>query len=123
MLFRSYDDPAGRMNQYLGKVDKPFIVGEFGVSSDLGQSPWRGEVAASDPAARTRSMEDWFNKAIRHPLLVGAHFFQFRDQPVSGRGDGEATLRGFVNGSDTPHFDLVELNRRLGHNLYEARSK
>jgi len=65
-------------------------------------------------------MEVYVRQAIVHPLLVGAHYFQFRDQPISGRPDGEAVLRGFLNTADTPHFDLVQLNRRLGYSLYTS---
>lgn len=116
------DDPSGRLNQYRNVVDKPFIVGEFGVTSDLGQMPWRGQIDTQEPSERLKPMENYLNHAFRHPSLVGAHFFQFRDQPLSGRGDGEATLRGFVNTADTPHFDLVQLNRRLAYNLYPIRA-
>jgi hypothetical protein len=120
--YNIYEDPAGRLNQYVGKVDKPFLVGEFGVTSDICQMPWRGQVLSPDPNERVRAFEGWFAKGIRHPLLVGAHFFQFRDQPITGRGDGEATLRGLVNIADTPHFDLVQANRRLSYKLYETRA-
>jgi hypothetical protein len=54
-------------------------------------------------------------------MMVGAHFFQFRDQPLTGRPDGEAVLRGFVNVTDTPHFDLVQVNRRVAYDLYRKR--
>ncbi len=115
------DDPTGRLNQYRGVVDKPFLVGEFGVTSDFGQMPWRGQVYSEEPTARLRTLESYLHKAFVHPALVGAHFFQFRDQPLTGRGDGEATLRGLVNTADTPHFDLIQLNRRLSYGLYQVR--
>ncbi len=120
--YNIYERPAGRLNQYRGAVDAPFIVGEFGVTSDLGQTPWRGQVMTQDQGERLQEMERWLGEAFVHPALVGAHFFQFRDQPLTGRADGEATLRGFLNVADTPHFDLVQLNRRLAYRLYETRS-
>lgn len=120
--YNIYEEPTGRLNQYRGKVDKPFLVGEFGVGSDLGQMPWRGAIYSHDPNQRVRALEDYVRKAMTHPFLVGAHFFQFRDQPLTGRGDGEATLRGFVNTADTPHFELVQANRHLGYGLYPARA-
>lgn len=116
------DDPSGRLNQYRGAVDKPFMVGEFGVTSDLAQMPWRGQIYTEEEGARLRPLENYLSRAFVHPALVGAHFFQFRDQPLTGRADGEATLRGFLNVADTPHFDLVQLNRRLAYNLYSTRA-
>jgi len=120
--YNIYERPSGRLNQYRGVVDAPFIVGEFGVTSDLGQTPWRGQVMTQDQGERLQEMERWLGEAFVHPALVGAHFFQFRDQPLTGRADGEATLRGFINVADTPHFDLVQLNRRLAYKLYETRA-
>ena len=120
--YNIYERPSGRLNQYRDAVDAPFIVGEFGVTSDLGQTPWRGQVMTQDQGERLRDMERWLDEAFAHPALVGAHFFQFRDQPLTGRADGEATLRGFLNVADTPHFDLVQLNRRLAYKLYETRT-
>jgi hypothetical protein len=120
--YNIYELPNGRLNQYRGVVDKPFIIGEFGITSDLGQMPWRGQIYTEEQGARLKPMETWLSQAFVHPSLVGAHFFQFRDQPLTGRADGEATLRGFLNVADTPHFDLVQLNRRYAYNLYRTRS-
>lgn len=117
-----YEEPGSRLNRFIGTLDKPFIVGEFGIGSDPGQTPFRGDKPDTDPNQRVKAMEDWVLKASVHPLIVGGHYFQFRDQPLSGRADGESTLRGFVNVADTPHFELVQANRRLGYNLYQRRS-
>jgi hypothetical protein len=117
-----YEEPGSRLNRFIDVLDKPFIVGEFGIESDPGQTPFRGDKLSVDPAQRVHSFENWVRKAAVHPLIVGGHYFQFRDQPISGRGDGEAVLRGFVNTADTPHFDLVQANRRLGYGLYAMRS-
>ncbi|MFT3785490.1 MAG: hypothetical protein QM770_04920 [Tepidisphaeraceae bacterium] len=119
--YNIYDLPTGLLNPYKG-LDKPFIVGEFGVTSDLGQTPWRGQIYSQEEGERLQGLEKWLADAYTHPQLVGAHFFQFRDQPLSGRPDGEATLRGFINGADTPHFDLVQMNRRLAYAMYKTRA-
>lgn len=119
--YNIYERPAGRLNQYRGVVDAPFMVGEFGVTSDLAQTPWRGQLLTQEPGERLRDMERWLAEGFAHPALVGAHFFQFRDQPLSARADGEATLRGFLAVADSPHVDLVQLNRRLAYKLYEIR--
>ncbi len=114
-------EPGGRLNRYLDVIDKPFIVGEFGVGSDPRQTPFRGEELSVDPRERSRQLTFYLERAFRHPLLVGAHFFQYRDQAITGRSDGEAVLRGFVNTTDTPHFDLVNANRKAAYDLYRKR--
>jgi hypothetical protein len=115
------DTPGGRLDRYLGVVDMPFIVGEFGIGSDPGQTPFRGKELSVDPRDRVRSFTHYVERAFVHPLMVGAHFFQYRDQALTGRPDGEAVLRGLVNVADTPHFDLVRANRLAAYGLYRSR--
>ena len=120
--YNVYDNtPGDRLNRFVGVVDKPFIVGEFGVSSDPLQTPFRGAQLSVDPNSRRAYLEKYLQNAFNQPLLVGVHFFQFRDQPLTGRTDGEATLRGFVDTTDTQHFDLIQANRRMAYPMYEKR--
>ena len=121
--YNIYDNPpAGRVNQY-NELDLPILSSEWGVGSDLQQTPFRGDsTQPSRPERRAEEMMRYAEQAIRHPNMIGAHFFQYRDQPLSGRPDGEATLRGFVNIADTPNFELVQANRVLGYNLYRMRA-
>jgi len=121
--YNIYDNPPdGRVNQY-AKIDKPLMSTEWGILSDSTQTPFRDEkLTAQTPAERAAIMQRYVEHALKLPNLVGAHFFQFRDQPLSGRPDGEATLRGFVNVADTPNFSLVAANRAVSYRLYETRS-
>lgn len=120
--YNVYDNPPDRrVNRYL-HLDIPILSGEWGVSSDPQQTPFRNSKGLSpDPRDRAGNMERYFEVAVRHHMIVGAHFFQFRDQPLTGRPDGEAVLRGFLNVTDTPHFDLVQTNRRIAYELYSKR--
>jgi len=42
------------------------------------------------------------------PELVGTHYFQWADQPSTGRLDGENYNIGLVDVTDRPYPDLVE---------------
>ena len=121
--YNIYDNPPdGRVNQY-ASLDVPIMATEWGIDSDPQQTPFRGEsLKVLTPAERAKEMQGYLERAIRHPNLVGAHFFQFRDQPLSGRSDGEATLRGFVNVADTPNFELVRASREVNYDLYQKRA-
>ena len=59
--------------------------------------------------------------ALAHPLLVGCHWFQYRDQPLLGRGDGEAYQIGFVDVCDRPYPELVRAARLNGETMYQKR--
>jgi hypothetical protein len=120
--YNIYDNPPdGRVNQY-DKLDVPILSTEWGIGSDPQQTPFRGADPGEDPGERVKLMTQYLEVAIRHPNMVGAHFFQYRDQPISGRPDGEATLRGFVNITDTPNFELVQAKRKIAYQLYKTRS-
>ena len=60
--------------------------------------------------------------ALAHPLLVGCHWFQYRDQPLVGRSDGEAYQCGFVNGTDRPYEELCAAARAVGETMYPLRA-
>jgi hypothetical protein len=121
--YNIYDNPpTGRLNQYRS-LDLPFMSTEWGIGTDPRQSPFRGRNHHSDATDRTNRVGQYLRQAIRHPNLVGAHFFQYRDQPTSGRPDGEASLRGYVNIADTPNFDLIQVNRRFADTMYRDRAE
>lgn len=123
--YNIYDEtPDGRLNQY-AEIDFPFMVTEWGIDNDSRQSPFRASrvsVAIGRKGDRSEGMARYARAAIMNPKLVGAHFFQYKDQPLSGRYDGEALLRGFINVADTPNFDLVHANRKVAYDLYRNRA-
>ncbi len=120
--YNIYDNtPSGRANQYR-EIDVPILIGEFSTGNNMVQTPFRYEGELSPrPEHRTEGLERYLQSAFSHPMIVGAHFFQYRDQPLTGRADGEAGTRGFINATDTPHFDMIQTNRRLAYELYRIR--
>ncbi|MGC4032920.1 MAG: hypothetical protein QM754_14525 [Tepidisphaeraceae bacterium] len=121
--YNIYDNPPTNRVNGFNKLDLPILSTEWGVESDILQTPFRdAKLTTVLPKERAQKIVQYVEAALRHPNMVGAHFFQFRDQPLSGRPDGEATLRGFVNVADTPNFELVQTNRRLGYGMYEFRA-
>ena len=54
--------------------------------------------------------------------IVGTHWFQYNDQAVTGRGDGEHYQIGFVNVYDSPNWELVRAARTVGETMYELRN-
>ena len=49
------------------------------------------------------------------------HWFQYRDQPLLGRGDGEAYEIGFVDVCDRPYPELTRAARAIGETMYDKR--
>ena len=82
-----------------------------------------GLAPVCDQTERARSFTRFVEGCLQHPLIVGCHWFQYRDQPLLGRGDGEAYQIGFVDVCDRPYPEICRAARKLGAELYEKRSR
>lgn len=104
-------------------IDKPVIIGEFhvGAISDTGLFH-PGLVMASDQADRARMYVEYMDTVTSNPYLVGAHWFQYTDSPLTGRAfDGENYNVGFVNIADIPYPEMVDAARSIMKDLYPDR--
>ncbi|MBR2837924.1 MAG: hypothetical protein IKE55_04015 [Kiritimatiellae bacterium] len=102
-------------------VERPILVGEFHFGCyDRGMFR-PGLAPVCDQAERGRSFTRFVEGCLQHPLIVGCHWFQYRDQPLLGRGDGEAYQIGFVDVCDRPYPELCRAARRIGAEMYEKR--
>jgi hypothetical protein len=54
----------------------------------------------------------YLRAVVDNPDFVGAHWFQYIDEPLTGRTlDGENAHVGFVTVADLPYVDLVAAAR------------
>ena len=105
-----------------GGVQKPILLGEFHFGC-LDRGMFKASLCpVGDQAERGRSYARLVQGALLHPLVVGCHWFQYRDQPLIGRGDGEAYQCGFVDGTDRPYRELCDAARAIGETMYGIRS-
>jgi hypothetical protein len=105
-----------------GGVDKPIIIGEFHFGALDRGLPHTGLRGTGSQAQRAYAYQHYVSQALAHPNIVGTHWFQYRDQPVTGRGDGENYQIGFVNVADNPYPELVQAARWIGEHLYAYRA-
>lgn len=105
----------------VGAVDKPMINGEFHFGAlDRGMFH-TGLVGTRDQDERAQCYRDFLNACLDHPRFVGTHWFQWQDQALTGRGDGENYQIGFVTVTDTPYPELVQAARDIGSTMYARR--
>ena len=102
--------------------DMPVLIGEFhfGVLDRGMYSPGLCPVGV-DQNDRAHAYTRLLQGALLHPQIVGAHWFQYRDQPLTGRGDGERYQIGFVDVADTPYPEICRASREVGENMYQYR--
>ena len=103
---------------------KPMFLGEYSFPPTY--SLLRGyeaypSASATDDADAGAQYQTNLQSAARNPWCVGVAWFEYRDEPVSGRGflgetdlnlvEGEDYAFGMVDVSDSPKYDLVNLVR------------
>jgi hypothetical protein len=96
----------------IAALGKPALLTEFHAgSSDRGPF-WPGVLAVADEAGRAPAWERMLQSVLDDPTFIGVHWFQYYDQPVSGRWlDGENGHLGLVAITDEPWRPFVD---RLG---------
>ena len=103
------------------KFDRPVLHSEFHFGTMHRGMFSAGLCPVGDQCERGRNYRRVVEGALRHPLFVGSHWFQYRDQPLVGRGDGENYQIGFVDVCDRPYQKLVEATRTIGETMYATR--
>ena len=106
--------------QFNGGADVPLIIGEWHFGAlDRGMFH-TGLVPVADQAARAQAYKDYVLGALRHPQFVGCHWFQYQDEPVTGRVFDEENYQiGFLDVCDTPYPETIAACRAVGAALYQ----
>ena len=103
------------------KIDKPVLHSEFHFGTMQRGMFSGGLCPVGDQCARARAYVRVVEGALSHPLFVGSHWFQYRDQPLVGRGDGENYQIGFVDVCDRPYPQLTAAARSVAERMYSLR--
>jgi len=103
--------------------DKPLIIGEFHFGAlDRGMFH-TGLVPVENQAARAQTYKDYVLGAVKHPQFVGTHWFQWKDEPTTGRVYDEENYQiGFLDVADTPYREIIDVSREVGRGMYRVGS-
>ena len=110
-IYKPSLDPADW--NFTENFNKPCLVGEFHFGAlDRGMfAP--GLVPAPSQALRAVMFRNYVNSVLDHPAFVGAHWFKYTDEPLTGRSfDGENYNIGFVSITDTPYPEITTAARQ-----------
>lgn len=121
----SYNIYAPRLDAKWDRVaafGKPCIIGEFHFGAlDRGMFH-PGLVSTPNQAARAAMYEDYVGSVLRNPSFIGCHWFQYTDEPLTGRSwDGENYNIGFVAVTDTPYPELLAAAKKIQAAGYALR--
>lgn len=101
------------------ELGKPCIVGEFHFgATDRGM--FSGNVTVESQEARGESYANYLQTLLSEPAFVGAHWFQYYDEPTTGRSqDGENFNIGFASITDMPYPELIAAAREANRKIYQ----
>lgn len=110
------------MKRLIARTDKPILCGEFSFPAWYGgaRAYGRYSVWAKDEAESGEMYRRWVADAAQHPACVGVMWFQYRDQPLTGRGPGRGNTLvigehfafGLVDYCDRPKWEMLKRMRR-----------
>jgi hypothetical protein len=111
--FAELFDDLDTMHEISGK---PVLIGEFGYrAADAGLPntlpPFFPTLATQSD--RAEALERYLRSVLTRPYTVGAHWFQYMDQPAEGRFDGENQNFGLVKINDDPWPEVTSCFRSL----------
>lgn len=120
--FNLYRDDVSAFKLPEEAKDKPVIIGEFHFGNQDAGVFGGGLRPCATMGERMEKYNTYVASAVENPIIVGAHWFQYFDQPVTGRsGDGENYSVGFVDIADTPIYEAAEAARKISERMYDMR--
>ena len=114
-----YVPPRDVLDRAYELTKRPMLIGEFHIGvPERGLSS--GLVQAMNETERGVAYRYYVEQTASHPGMIGTHWFQWLDQPVTGRMDGENYAIGLVDVTDQPHAELVEAARTTHGRLLDV---
>jgi len=106
-------------------TQKPILISEYYESATENASGNKND-SSGFPVVRTQAeratrFSQSTSYLFRQPYVVGAHWFQYTDEPKNGRGDGENYNFGLVDIRNQPYHDLVRASAALGPNALHEK--
>jgi hypothetical protein len=116
----------------LNGLDKPALIGEFSFPPHYDLERGFAVYAAAnaeDEASAGDAYAQWLFDAASEPHLIGTFWFEYRDEPLTGRGPGFGSLDvygedyacGLIDVTDRPKYDLVTRMRGANMSVGTAR--
>ena len=114
----SYGPSRARLDSLYALVQRPMLIGEFHIGVP-GRGMASGLVQAANQEERGVAYRYYVEQCAAHPAMVGTHWFQWLDQPATGRNDGENYNIGFIDVTDQPYEELVAAAKLTHERLLE----
>ena len=106
---------------------KPVIITEFYFSAKENQTGNRNSGSAfplvETQSERAKGFLGSLTNLARFPFVIGAHWFQFTDEPPKGRGDGEDWNFGLEDIHGKPYPLMVDVLKKFQPDIVHSQPK
>ncbi len=120
-------DPSFREFHQL--TGKPLMITEFGFRAEDSGMPntyppgWLVQPTVKDQKRRAEKYRHYVTTWIGSPYFVGYHWFEYADEPKTGRFDGENGNYGLVNIDDEPYAEFVGVVRDVNRKAWDLHRR
>ena len=108
--------------KFANELGKPVVIGEFHFGATDRGMFHTGLRPTKSQAERAKAYAKYVRSVLAMPAFVGCHWFQYVDQPLTGRFDGENYNIGLVSITDTPYPELTAEARKVNAQVYQLHS-
>ena len=109
--------PQERMD--LGRrAGKPMIIGEWHFGAPDCGLPRTALIAAVSQEERAKAYRYYLEAVASDPDMVGAHYFEYNNQTIMGRFDGENMALGIIDCTNLPYPHMAKAIRETSLRLY-----
>lgn len=105
------------MQKYANLSGRPLLIGEFHFGTP-GRGMSAGLKQVRDQKQRGVAYRYYVENAAAIPEVIGTHWFQWVDEPSTGRFDGENYNIGLVDVTDRPYPELINAMKETHRKLY-----
>jgi hypothetical protein len=97
---------------------KPVMIGEFHFGSIDRGLPHPGLKGVANQAARGDAYSYYMEQGFTRPEIVGLNYFEWLDEPINGRYDGENFNIGVMDVCHQPYKELTDAIKSTNERLY-----
>jgi hypothetical protein len=117
----AYTAPVPPPTEEISRISgRPVLLSEWHFGSALdGNLPTSGLQTVISQAERGKAYRTYAENGFSRPEIIGMHWFQWTDQALLGRGDGENYNIGLLDACSLPYPELTEAARIAHENMYE----
>ena len=110
-----------QLDKLYALTGRPMIIGEFHMGTP-GRGLSAGLVQVKDQAERGVAYRYYVENAVAMPAMIGTHWFQWIDEPNTGRMDGENYNIGFIDVTDRPYPEFVQAAEQTHKRLFAVHA-